>query len=75
MGVYNKKTSAVLTGKGRRSTPIDGRELRRWMERQVNSSTNVTELVNAAGVEFGFKPTSWLIEIAQKAIFKSSFRQ
>lgn len=70
MGVFNKKSIAAMYGKGLHTAPADKRGLQRWMARQVNSSSTVDTLVDAAGIHFGFKPTSLLIEIAQKAILK-----
>lgn len=69
MGVFGKKTkSSMYNGKARMySTPIDRRELRRWMKRNRDGKT-VKELVDAAGEQFGFRPTADLLELAASAI-------
>lgn len=70
MGVFGKQTKAAMyNGKTKISAaPIDGRELRRWMKRNRNSNMTVKQLVEAASVNFGFKPTSYLFQLAEHVI-------
>lgn len=75
MGVFGRQTKAPIFSKNAKlkSTPVDPRELRRWLERH-SRNLSVDALVEAACVRFGVGPTLYIFALAQDATRKARLK-
>lgn len=67
--VLGRKSNAAIFSRGARvqTVPIQRRELRRWMQRNRNNHT-IQSLADAACQTFGFKPTSYIYDLAYEVL-------